>query len=58
MDMIYFVTFVYSETLPHLCSLNLFAEFGVDSGDECNYVLSFSCRSLFKQLIELLTQTA
>jgi hypothetical protein len=35
MDMIYFVTFVHSEALPHCCNLkNLFAELGVDSGDE------------------------
>jgi len=53
-----FFTFVYSETLPNWCSLNLFAEFGVDSGDEHNCILSFSCGSLFKQLIELSTQTA
>jgi len=50
MDIIYFVTFVYSKTLPHWCNWNLYAEFGVDSGDEHNCVLSFSCRSLFKQL--------
>jgi hypothetical protein len=31
---------------------------GVDSGDGRNCVLRFSCRSLFNQLIELLTQTA
>jgi len=35
-----------------------FAEFGVDSGDEHNYILSFSCGPLFKQLIELSAQTA
>jgi len=58
MDMIHIVTFVYSETLPCWCNLNLFAEFGVDSGDEHNCGLSLSFRFLFKQLIELLTQTA